>query len=269
MKTLSLDQLIARGRTANVYAWDDDHIIKVFHEWFERKDIEYEMRISRVVHASGVKSPAVGALVQVDGKNGLIYQRVAGESMLNLLIRKPWLLWQYARLFAQLHAEMHKSSFAEDVPELHGKLEYRINHLAQLPAALKTGLVDALHSQPKADSVLHGDFHPANVLVAGSDANIIDWIDASRGSPLADVARTTIILRGVAESKQIGNPLARTFLKLFHAEYLRSYFRLRPGGMDEYQRWLPIVAAARLMEGIKEIEGWLIAEAKKIETRSD
>ncbi len=264
-KEISLDQPIAHGRTADVYDFDDDHIIKVFHEWFERKDIEYEMRIARAVHASGVKSPAVGELIQVDGRNGLIYERVSGESLLNMLIRKPWLVAQYARTFAQLHAEMHTRVFETDIPDLHGKLEYRINHLDVLPAALKTSLVDALHSQPKADSVLHGDFHPANVLIAGSDANIIDWIDASRGSPPADVARTTIILRGAAESKHIGNPLARMFLKIFHNEYLRSYFRLRPQGMDEYRRWLPIVAAARLTEGIKEIEGWLLQEAKKIE----
>jgi uncharacterized protein (TIGR02172 family) len=264
MKTLPLDRPIAHGRTANVYDWDNDHIIKVFHEWFERKDIEYEIRIARAVHASGVKSPAVGELIQVDGKNGLIYERVAGQSMLNTLIRNPWRVLRYARIFAQLHAKMHTNVFEADVPELHRKLEYRINHLDVLSAPLKTSLLDALHSQPKADQVCHGDFHPANGLIAGSAANIIDWIDASRGSPLADVARTSIILLGVVESKQIGNPLSRTFLKIFHAKYLRSYFRLCPGGKEEYRRWLPIVAAARLSEGIKEIEGWLIQQAEKV-----
>jgi hypothetical protein len=79
---------------------------------------------------------------------------------------------------------------------------------------------------------------------------------------LADVARTSIILRGAVENKQLPDPFQRAFVSVFHTAYLRAYFRLRPGGKDEYRRWLPIVAAARLSENIKELEGWLLAQAQ-------
>ena len=42
-----------------------------------------------------------------------------------------------------------------------------------------------------------------------------------------------------------------------------DYFRLRPGGKQEYRRWLPVVAAARLEEGIRENKKWLIEQATK------
>lgn len=264
MKNISLDAPIARGRTADVYDWDERHILKLFHTWFPREDAEYEFKIARAVHASGVKSPAVEELLQLEGRNGLLYERVAGESMLVMFQRRPWMVFQYARIFATLHAQMHESVFDTDVPTLHGKLQYRIDHLDLLPAPLKTSLFDALRSQPEADRVCHGDFHPDNLLLSGSDANIIDWMDASRGNPLADVARTSIILLGAAESAQLPNPLLRMFVKLFHSIYLSHYFQLCPGGQEEYHRWLPIVAAARLDEGIKEIETWLIAQAGNV-----
>jgi uncharacterized protein (TIGR02172 family) len=264
MREIPLDQPIARGRTADVYNWDAGHILKLFQDWFPLEDAEYELRIARAVHASGVKSPAVGDLIQVQGRNGLIYERVAGESMLAIFRRKPWLLFQYARTFAELHAQMHAKVLEADVPALHERLRRRISRLDGLPASLKTSLLDALHSQPEADRVCHGDFHPANLLISGSDANIIDWIDASRGNPLADVARTSVILRGAAESAQIPNPFSKMLVKSFHSVYLNQYFQLRPGGQKGYRRWLPIVAAARLDEGIKEIEPWLIAQARKI-----
>ncbi|HEU0297175.1 MAG TPA: aminoglycoside phosphotransferase family protein [Anaerolineales bacterium] len=262
MKEIPLDQPIAQGRTAAVYDWDEGHILKLFHNWFPLRDVEYELKITRAVHASGVKSPAVGELIQVRGRNGLVYERVPGESMLAMFRRKPWLVVRYARIFAELHAQMHEKAFEADVPTLHGKLQYRIEHL-DVPASLKTSLLDALHSLPEADRVCHGDFHPDNLLISGSDANIIDWIDASRGNPLADVARTSVILRGVAASSQIPNPILKLFVKSFHSVYLSRYFRLRPGGQAEYRRWLPIVAAARLDEGIKELEGWLLEQAKR------
>ena len=129
---------------------------------------------------------------------------------------------------------------------------------------LKNSLLNALRSQPEADRVCHGDFHPANLLIDGNDAHIIDWIDASRGNPLADVARTSIILRGAIESKQIRNAFLKWLVKSFHSIYLDQYFRLRPGGKEEYLRWLPIVAAARMDEGIQELEPWLMEQAGKI-----
>lgn len=265
MRTIALDKSIARGRTADVYDWDEGHILKLFHNWFPLENAEYEWKIARAVHASGVKSPAVGDMIQLEGRNGLIYERVAGESMLAMFRRKWWMVFGYARIFAKLHTQMHESVFDADVPTLHGKLQYRIEHLDVLPASLKISLLDALHYQPEADRVCHGDFHPANLLISGKDANIIDWIDASRGNPLADVARTSIILRGAVENSQIPNPLLKILVRLFHSIYLSQYFRTRPGGQAEYRHWLPIVAAARLDEGIKELEPWLLAQAKRVE----
>ena len=45
MKEISLDKPIAHGRTADVYDWDDGHILKLFHNWFELENIEYELKI--------------------------------------------------------------------------------------------------------------------------------------------------------------------------------------------------------------------------------
>ena len=268
MKEISLDKPIAHGRTADVYDWDATHVLKLFHNWFPLEDIRYEFKMARAVHASGVKAPAVGEIIQLEGRSGLIYERVAGESMLTMFQRRPWRVVQFARIFGSLHAQMHASVFEADVPALHGKIRYRIERLDMLPAPLRTALLDALHALPEADRVCHGDFHPANVLIAGKDANIIDWIDAARGNPLADVARTTIILIGAVESAQVSRRLLKMLVRLFHSVYLSHYFRLRPGGQAEYRRWLPIVAAVRLDEGIKELEPWLMEQAGKVVSQS-
>ena len=263
MRTIPLNKPIARGRTADIFEWDEGYILKLFHNWFGIEDVEYELRIARAVHASGVKTPAVGEMVQVDGRNGLIYERAEGTSMLRIFQRKPWMVFSLARILARLHVEMHNSIFDVDVPDQHGRLERKIERAEALPTSLKTALLNSLHSLPDGDRVCHGDFHPDNVLLFENDATIIDWIDASRGNPLADVARTSIILLGAAASANAANPLLKIFVRAFHSNYLREYFRLRPHGQDEYQRWLPIVAGARLTEGINEQEKWLVQQAGK------
>ncbi len=257
----SLNKPIAHGRTADVYDWDDGHILKLFHDWFELENIEYEQKIARAVHASGVQTLAVGDLIQVDGHNGLLYERAEGESMLVMFQRKPWMVFTYSRLLAKLHAQMHECVFNAEVPPQQAKLKNKINHADALSASLKSTLLDTLNSMPNGDRVCHGDFHPANVLISENNATVIDWIDASRGNPLADVARTTVIFLGAVETNQISNPVAKIFLRLFHTRYLREYFRLRPHVGNEYHRWLPIIAAARLTEEMPELEKWLVEQA--------
>lgn len=264
MNELSTQKPIAQGRTADVYLWDDTHILKLFHDWFVLENIEYELKIARAVNASGVKSPIVGELVEVEGRNGLTYERIEGMSMLKMFQHRPWKLLTFARVLAQLHAQMHKRVFDADVPSLRQRLQYKLNNASALPASLRNTLRKKLEALPEGDRVCHGDFHPDNVLLSGDDATVIDWIDSSRGNPLADVARTSVILLGAVHSNQTKHILDKTFVKTFHNRYLREYFRLHPQGMDEYHRWFPIVAGARLSEGMPELETWLVEQAGKI-----
>jgi tRNA A-37 threonylcarbamoyl transferase component Bud32 len=159
---------------------------------------------------------------------------------------------------------MHEHLFTADVPTQRSKLEYRIQHIEVLTPSVRAALLGRLLSLPDDERICHGDFHPANVLVTPQGDAVIDWMDASRGNPLADVARTSIILLGAVESGQVSNPILKSFVRAFHTVYLKEYFRLRPGGEEEYRRWLPIVAAARMSEGIQELEAWLREQAKNI-----
>ena len=42
----------------------------------------------------------------------------------------------------------------------------------------------------------HGDLHPSNVILTRDGPVIVDWFDASRGDPVADVARSSLMLLG-------------------------------------------------------------------------
>jgi Ser/Thr protein kinase RdoA (MazF antagonist) len=87
---------------------------------------------------------------------------------------------------------------------------------------------------PGGDRLCHGDFHPFNVLGLDEHARIIDWLDATRGEPAADVCRSYVLISaydpGVA------------------AAYVDAY------GIERAQidAWLPLVAAARLSENVPD-----------------
>lgn len=96
---------------------------------------------------------------------------------------------------------------------------------------------------------------------------VIDWTDAKRGSPAADIARTTLLLTESALPGNL-NPAARAFLnifrRIFYAIYLNRYAQIRPFISEEVQAWIPLQAAARLNENIREEEDRLVRLAEKI-----
>ena len=169
---------------------------------------------------------------------------------------------QQARQLAKIHALLHEKPLVVEIPSLHESLAFKLGDAKPLPENLRTAALEALEEMPEGTTLCHGDFHPGNILLCQSEPIIIDWIDATIGSPLADVARTSILALGAGS---LDNPRYQQFdLLRFHSVYLERYFELRPGGHDEYKRWLPIVAAAHLNEGVPGWDEWLLAQANAL-----
>jgi hypothetical protein len=70
MITVNLGKPLAVGRTAELYAWEGSLVIKLFFDWFNMENIQFEQRMAQSVHASGLPVPAAGEIIQVNGRNG-------------------------------------------------------------------------------------------------------------------------------------------------------------------------------------------------------
>jgi aminoglycoside phosphotransferase (APT) family kinase protein len=172
--------------------------------------------------------------------------------MTQQLASKPWTLKRSAHLLAELHAAMHTREVPELAP-LRRRLEEKIRSAEPLSASQREAALNALDQLPDADALCHGDFHPDNVLISSQGAIIIDWPDATRGHPLADVARTSLLLRvGSLPPGSTRRRLLESLRALFHAAYLRRYFQLHSGSRTELAGWQLPVAAARLSAGIPD-----------------
>ncbi len=277
--TVAFPGPLAYGRTAEIYAWGEGQILKLFYPWFALENIEVEARITRTIHASGLPAPAVGDLIRVNGRYGLLYERVRGDSLFRIFQHRPWNVLRYARQMAKLQAEIHARTPSAALPSQRAMLRRNILQAEALPAELRRRVLAALDALPDGDRLCHGDFHPGNILVDGQRYVIIDWIHASLGNPLADLARTTNLTLGLTRTRQIDrpfnsfgprglsrveNPLFQVFCGICYPYYVRCYFRLCPGGETEYGRWLPIIAAARLSDNIPELEKMLLEQARKV-----
>jgi Ser/Thr protein kinase RdoA (MazF antagonist) len=243
--------LLAEGRTAEIYAWGEDQILKLFRQGWPERSCQYEHRMALASQQTGYRVPAVGDLIEIDGRQGIIYQRVEGRTMLQMMSKRPWKAAYFGRQMAQLHAEMHTHT-AEGLPLVVERLTHKIQHAPRLTEGEKQRILTHLDALPVGDKLLHGDFHPDNIMLTNDGPIIIDWIDAAIGHPLADVARTLVIASvGIPPEERI----LAAFVKFFLRPYLPTYFKHSPYSRGELDTWVLPVAAARMQENIPhEIE---------------
>jgi uncharacterized protein (TIGR02172 family) len=255
---ISLSAPIAQGRTAEIFVWDDDHVLKLYRDWCPLDWADYEARVAHAITEAGIPSPAVGNILEVDGRRGLIYERLEGISMLQEMNAHPWLLLQYARSLAELHVKINQQSIT-GLPSYKDRLNHDIRSTPHLPEHLQNKALATLDILPDGQNVCHGDYHPGNVIITQKGPIVIDWMTASVGSPWADVARTSLILSIGAKGagKQV-SPIIRIAIKLYHQTYLNRYRMLNPDKENERNRWMTVIAAARLNEDIVPERGALI-----------
>jgi Ser/Thr protein kinase RdoA (MazF antagonist) len=246
--------LLAEGRTAEIYTWGEGQILKLFRPGWPERSCRYEHRMALASQQTGYRVPAVGDLVEIEGRHGIIYQRVEGRTMLQVMSKRPWKAGCFGRQLAQLHAEMHTYT-AEGLPLVVERLISKIQRAPRLGEDEKQRILAHLDALPVGDKLLHGDFHPDNIMLTKDGPIIIDWIDAAIGHPLADVARTMVIASvGIPPEER----LLGTFVKFFLRPYLPTYFNHSPYSRGELDAWMLPVAAARLQENIPhEIEALL------------
>ncbi|MCP4360853.1 MAG: phosphotransferase [Chloroflexi bacterium] len=251
---------IANGRTAEIFAHDEKHILKLYLPEWTKADAEFEFGLAQKIQTSNIPTPAALELVEVDGRHGIIFERVYGRTLLQIIMEDPTQLASLTRKLAELQATMHNSQ-VKGLPDNRQRLRRKINMAQPLDEETKTAVLARLNQLPHDKCLLHGDFHFDNILMTDNGPVIIDWIDASLGHPLADVARTLIIMShgDPLDTDKILRQQIQVMRQTFVSVYLERYGECRPFTPTDLNDWKAPIAAGRLSENILEIEADLLS----------
>jgi hypothetical protein len=245
---------IGIGRTAEVFAWGDREVIKVLRPGLSDRLGQHEAAIAARVTASGLAAPRLLGTERLDGRFGLVYERLIGPAMLDRLSGHPWLVDSLARQFASLHAQMHDAS-GSGLPDLVPSVREAIDRVTDdLGPDRRDAALRSLDAVARGSVVCHGDMHPGNVMLTPSGPIVIDWLTARSGPPEADVARTRYLLfESVVPDAypRIQRLLIEALRRRFARTYLRAYRRLRQVDDHQIALWRLPTLALRLSEGIE------------------
>ncbi|MEU4273305.1 phosphotransferase [Streptomyces sp. NPDC026092] len=171
---MEIGELIGAGRTADVFALDEDRVVRRYRDG---EDATGEAAVMAYVAEHGYPVPAVwpGA-----GAGELVLQRLSGPTMREALVAGTLSGDQAGELPADLLVRLHA------IPPRAG--------------------ADPAHR------IVHLDLHPENVCLTPDGPVVIDWSTAQEGPPGLDTAMAALVLAQAALTMPAAAEIARTVL---------------------------------------------------------
>jgi aminoglycoside phosphotransferase (APT) family kinase protein len=227
---------LAGGKEAEVFEYGS-RVVKLYPPGARKEAAFREAAILAGLEGTGVPAPPVWGVAQFEQRWGLIMDRATGVSFAERMKQDhsaiPACLEQMARLHLRIHR--HKPVRLADMTT---RLASNICDAATLDPVLRTTLLQRLRGFVGGDRLCHGDFHPENIIGEPAEANVIDWLDASRGDPAADVCRSYLLLHLHAPDLAMA--------------YVDTHCRVSGTDRQRVLHWLPFIAAARLSENVSD-----------------
>lgn len=245
---------IAEGREAEMFEWQDGKILRLFRGDFLRSTVEFQTNVLRDIAAAGVRVPQVYDITVVDGREGVIMERIEGTDLLTLIGKRPWKVWSVGRIAGRAQAEINGKLAPATLPTIHQRYGRQIENSPLVPDRYRAPALARLKRLPEGDTLVHGDFHPGNIMLQDEQPVILDWSNAARGVPEVDLGRTSMMMSlgdpppGTPVLIRFFAKFARSILRNAHVNAYRKVRQVDDGLMKAWE--LPI-AVARFAENIE------------------
>jgi aminoglycoside phosphotransferase (APT) family kinase protein len=246
-----LGELVARGTRSSVHAYGRGAVVKVPVASTPDGWIQYEARYAEAARVAGAPAPRLLGIEQIAGRMASVWERVDGTSMWQLVVDRP----DHSAALGRLLADVQQALFAlvppVTLPRQRDRLVSKIRRTAATVDASLGRALALLPPEVRTPRLCHGDLHPSNVIFGRDGPVIVDWFDASRGDPIADVARSslTLLSDGTSPPRHLPGADGAALGALTDA-YVAQLGEHLEIDHDLLARWQAVSAVARMAEGV-------------------
>ena len=245
--------LIGQGATASVYRLSPETVVKIYKHTNNLGEAKLENDRSRNAFVSGIPTAIAFEIVKVGDSYGAVYELLDAEVLVTMMENDKAHLEEPVRKFAALirkinHIEVSPDKFLQMKPA-------SISLLPQLEAVCTKEETDKLRSLlesvPDRVTFLHGDCHPANVMVQNGEYLFIDLMTSACGHPVFDLASMCSFYHFPQdEESRKNNTLLRNFTEEECSRiwdiFLRAYFDTEDEAyLRKAERQITAVSAVR------------------------
>ena len=219
--------VIGQGAVGTLYQYDADTIVKVYRESTALEELEKEREYSRIAFVHGVPTRISFDIVRVGNCYGMIYEMINSSSMGRLISNDPERVEELAEKFAAVGKQIHAVDAAglgiASAKETYLKAAKNLS--PNYTEAENRTIRAWIEAMPEATCLVHGDFHPKNIMIQDGEPLLIDMGDICIGHPLYDYGTASFVIRWLAPEiaeKRSGVP--RSHAERFWNTFLRANF---------------------------------------------
>ena len=130
----------------------------------------------RAVLAAGVPVPEVFGEVTLDGRFGIVLQRLDGPTLLQLTRTGAVTFEQAGAIVAALAMSIHKTPPPPEVLSMREYMEAQLGHDdGKVPKHIATEILALIDRLPPGDGLCHTDLSPGNVIMTAEGPKLVDW----------------------------------------------------------------------------------------------
>lgn len=249
-----LGEPIVAARSAEIYHWRPQQILKLFREDFCHKSADQERLNAEEAYALGATLIECIEAVELNGRRGIVMKRLDGKTLTAIVDDNPLNVFRLPRTLARLHVQVHQAN-TQKLPDIRGIISDYLNAevMSFLTAEEKNKAQRYLQSLPDGNTLLHMDFHTENILVSNDQETVIDWATAARGHVGADLAMTWFLFHeaelfpGISKAQEL---LYNSLRRIIYRYYRKHYQNIQGLTHSELQqvidRWYLAAIICRL-----------------------
>ena len=222
---------IGQGANGEVFRLKDETIVKVFFSSENLGAVEEEDRISHAVLETGLPVVIPYDIVMVGEKRyGIVYETLPAKTLSETIDEDPARFNEWMKAYVDLYRQVHETEGSDTSLPL-SKDVYR-RHLSESADWYSKGemeqLLRLLESIPDRNTLIHGDFHPNNIMVKDGELIMIDLGDFSIGHPVFDFLATAATQANLVElspeSAELHTQMKAELIRKGWSTLLEQYF---------------------------------------------
>lgn len=217
------------GYTSITYFTNDgDAMIKLYYEGIDQEELFKEKRYSVEAFRLGVPTPLSGDLIDVEGRKGLIFERIKTKTSIARMLADDYSrLDELAMDFAAISKRLHETiSDTQVFPNVKDVYKGYVDSFKGLNDEEREAIKRFIDNSRDTKTCLHGDFHFGNVIVTSDNQKLfIDMADFAYGDPLFDLGTLYFVTHNDRDdhSERLFHN-SNAVLKEFYEHFVRYYY---------------------------------------------
>lgn len=216
-RRLSIDgcQLLGKGANGAVYRYDDETIVKTYHNVDSLPEIKQERENARIAFVNGVSTAIPYGIVRIGDGYGTVTELLKAVPISKMIAENTDNLQAPAKYYVDMIKSIHAIELEDG--ELPSAKELVVDWARflqpHLPENEYNKLISLVEGIPDTNKMLHGDYHTNNIMMQNGEALLIDMDTLSTGHPVIELGSMFNAFVGFGETD---NSITMDFLGFSH-----------------------------------------------------